>query len=162
MPRLYFDTSALVKKHVPESGSSIVAELFAGRRNSEVFLTSYISLIELVAFLSRARTARTLSQSAELTVRSAMLRDLDTMRVRAITWDIQQEARRFAERFGLKAADCCQLATANLLRLEFPGESMWLVSADLRMLAAAEQVGLSILNPLSTDAPKTLRAFRKN
>ena len=45
MPIYYLDTSAVMKRYIPEIGSDVVEELFEELTNSEVLTTSYLTVL---------------------------------------------------------------------------------------------------------------------
>lgn len=144
----YFDTSALLKQYVTESGSDWVRAYLA--TSPAVFASSLTAVEATCAFARRLREG-TLTPILHATV------------VRAFDYDIAyryylldvvtttvETARRLATDHALRAYDAVQLATAYLLDQELRGSNQDLLTficADDRLLAVARAEGLLTDNP---------------
>lgn len=123
MPVYYVDTSALVKRYHVEPGSDRIDQLFADPTAS--FLTASLTLTELTSALDRKVQDGTITHAVLQAALAVVARDL-------------------LEEFWL---DALHLAALLSVREAAP----ILVSADHRLLDAARQEQLAVLNPV-TDA----------
>ncbi len=144
----YFDTSALLKMYVTETGSRWVQALLADRPT--VFV-SQLTLIE--AACAFARRYRETVLNAEQHGRVLMSFDYDTRHyyqvidLLPVTIDT---ARQLAYKHPLRAYDAVQLATAWLIQQELiqaEDFSLTFLSADQRLLTIAQTEGMSVDNP---------------
>jgi predicted nucleic acid-binding protein len=150
MPLHFLDTSALAKRYLPEVGSTWVDALCTG----EPIAVSTIASIELAsAFARHTREGRiTTGQRDELM--QAFLVDRSDMLVQRLTSPIIQLAMTilltYPRSIALRSLDAIQLASArNIFNLaeQEDIEIGLLISADARLLAAAEWAGFATDNP---------------
>ena len=73
----YIETSALLKKYGTEKGSEVVVELFNGKLESEVFATSYLTVLEVASVVTRMSRARTLPTRAYRAILANLAKDMD-------------------------------------------------------------------------------------
>lgn len=148
---IYFlDSSALVKRYISETGSGRVRELTSSEGGNIIVVsrTTWVEVSSALARLYREGAIR--------------LSDLeDTMRLFSQDWNIQYrvvefdaEVARLATdclfRYSLRAFDAIQLAACLYLKKEIPDKTdimLEFLSADVRLLSAAEGEKLSVANP---------------
>jgi predicted nucleic acid-binding protein len=147
---IYFDTSALLKRYIAETGSRWTNTLISSPDAPAVF-TSHLTAVEATCAFARRLRERTLS-TAEHTEASLAF-DYD-MTYRYNVLDVipvtVETARQLARQHPLRAYDAMQLATAWLLNQELlrAGDSpLVFISADDRLLAIAQAEGLNNDNP---------------
>lgn len=146
----YLDTSALIKHYVLESGSVWVdAVLFA--LPDTLLLTSRVTIVEVRSALARRRREASIPLSDHADILAAFREDCD-MRYHLIELDqrIADAASDLLDQYPLRAYDAIQLASAAesaeaLARVALP--PLVFVSADERLLASAQALGLPAENP---------------
>ncbi len=146
----YLDTSALVKCYVTEVGSRWLVNLVNAASNPLLF-TSRLTMVETRSVLARRKRESSITAQNHTDALAAFAEDCLT-HYRFIEFDltIADLAGELLERHPLRAYDAVQLASA--LRIGGVLETADLVlpvflSADNRLLAAAQAEGLPIDNP---------------
>ena len=135
----FFDSSALVKRYVRESGSERVLELLEEATPA----TSRFSSIEIAsAFARRCREGR-----LDDSLRRRMLRDLDADLDSFYLVDLVPEvvltARDLLGRTRLRAADALQLASSMVLQRRV-GTPVLFVAFDRELNDAARGEGMGV------------------
>jgi predicted nucleic acid-binding protein len=151
MPPLYVDTSALVKRYVPEVGAAWVRRTLA-RPTIQVIYTSVIAQPEVLSALQRK------VREGQLTPAEALRRGqrvtthfLWRYRLLTITSSVLAQACALVQAYPLRAYDALHLACALAVRQRLqqhgaPG--LRFVAADTALLAAARAEGFLVDNPL--------------
>jgi uncharacterized protein len=136
---LFCDTSALVKLYVREDGTDEVTEQAAA---CEVVAVSRITWVELMSAL--ARRAREQPQDIALLAQVRQQVALDWPRYLKVelTQALLELAGDYAEAFALRAYDSVQLASAQTLHREMPGQVRFACS-DSRLVKAAGVLAMS-------------------
>ncbi|MBI2864674.1 MAG: type II toxin-antitoxin system VapC family toxin [Chloroflexi bacterium] len=150
MALAYLDTSALVKRYLPEVGSAWVARLC----QQETVVISLVAVPELASALARhAREGVLSAQQGDMLFR-AFLRDVGTFTVVEPNQEIAQQAAVLLltapPNVRLRALDTLHLASARLAlgRARRHGATTGsFVTADRALLVAAKWAGLPTLNP---------------
>lgn len=146
----YFDTSALLKQYVTETGSNWVRTYLASAMAPAVF-TSHLTAVEATCAFARRLREEILLPADYASVVQAFDYDItyryNLLDVMPVTIDT---ARRLAVQHPLRAYDAVQLATAwllnqNLLRTSRP--PLVFICADDRLIAIAQAEGLLTDNP---------------
>jgi predicted nucleic acid-binding protein len=135
---LFCDTSALVKLYVHEDGTDTVIEQAAA---SDIVAACRIAWVECVAAL--ARRAREHPQDVEA-IAQARLRfaaDWPHYLTVEVTQELVELAGDYADTFALRAYDSVQLAAAQLVHREAPGEVKF-ACFDARLMKAARVLGI--------------------
>lgn len=160
MPTFYLDSSALLKKYKTEKGTDAIRELFAGRLDNEVFVTSYLTLIEGYGLFRRLRNNSEISQTLFETWLGDLVTDLrDRIVTFKITDHIASDAAEQARNHGLSSADSFQLATA--LRARVQGDPfIYFLATDRRLKNVSRDIGFEVLDPEEQDALPTLKVMR--
>lgn len=138
---LYLDTSALLKLHVDEDGSTLVR---ASVREATPISTSQIAYVEARAALARRRHARELSPANHRRVLRDFEADWERYLRLDVTEDLLRAAAAVAESHRLRAYDAIHLASAILLRARSDGEVVF-GSWDLALDTAAAREGFTLL-----------------
>lgn len=146
----YADSSVLVKRHVQELGSAWFQALAAPAAHNLIF-TASISIVEFYSALNRRRREATL----DLAYYQAIAADFDALCVAQytlieLTNQVIERSRELIEHHPLRSYDAIQLATAlvtnrTLLLADLP--ALTFLSADQRLLSAAQAEGLAVDNP---------------
>lgn len=150
MADFYADSSALVKRHIDETGSGWFQALLAPTAQN-VIITANISIVEFYSALNRRIRESTLT----LADYSQIATDFDALcgaqyTLLELTNSIIGRARQLLEQHPLRAYDGVQLASAliansTLLTAGLP--ALTFLSADQHLLAAAQAEALAVDNP---------------
>ena len=150
MANYYFDTSSFVKFYIEEDGSGTIQGLL-GDDDSHTLIISDLTILEARSAIRRREREGTVSVERAAHIIERI--DDDSMN-RFLTQDLSSaivsEATRLIDAHLLRTLDALQLAGCLEIRRERLVEPTF-VCADTRLLDAAIQEGLNILNPL--DAP---------
>jgi uncharacterized protein len=146
----YFDTSALVKRYVRESGSIWVRSIIANQGNA-VF-TAEITLAEVAAVLAaHSRAPGGITVKHKERVLAQFLADCqEIFTLLSIERRLIDSAVQLAQRYRLRGYDAVQLATAvsAFEILKDAGVDLVFVTNDQDLLQAAQAEGLAIDDPL--------------
>jgi hypothetical protein len=154
MADYYFDTSALVKYYVKETGAQWVRGLIQTRRNgrwANVISTSALTWAEAVSAFSRLHRSKVMPDDLYERLIEAFLADGRTRYSRLPVDNATiSQATGLIQRHPLRAYDAVQLATA--LRLDRVLRDnrrppVTFVSADGALCDVAEAEGLAAVNP---------------
>lgn len=146
----YADSSALIKRHVPETGSSWVKQEFAQSSGNDV-ITSKLSVAEVLSGLNRRKREASIS-AADYTKFSKDFTAVSRFQYRLmdLTDAVLLEAQRLLETHPLRAGDAIQLASALLANAELqsanPPALIFLASAT-RLLTVAASEGVQTDDP---------------
>lgn len=150
MAAYYADSSALVKRHVPETGSAWFASLAAPSAGN-IIITARISLAEIYSALNRRVREASITTADYVSIIS----DLNSIwstdyEIIELTQPVIDETRLLCERHPLRAYDAVQLASAlhasRVLQAVGKPPPIFL-SADGRLLIAAQAEGLVTDDP---------------
>ena len=151
MVNTYFlDTSALVKRYVPERGSNWIQSITDGAANNDLTI-SQITWVELHSALSRRQREGSMS-AGELDILLQKFRNEFDTKYRIIEVDqaLIESACQLVVQYPLRAYDSVQLASGlyvKALLMSMPDTQLVFVSADNRLLDIAQSAGLAIDNP---------------
>ena len=144
---IYFDATFLVKLHVREPGSAIIAEMV--RNKNEVVATSIIAKMEVAAALHRKYREGEITQAAILRAHDQFLREIEVGRIAPIGLTpatverVEVTFRMLPMTTFLRASDALHLATAA------DNGFKEIYSNDKHLLAAAPLFKLKGINPLA-------------
>jgi predicted nucleic acid-binding protein len=149
---LYFDSSALIKHYVQETGSEIIGhKLEDEQKASRPVFTSVLTFTEIEAALSRR--AKDNSVAPREYVRARMKFESDwVLGLSPIDLGpgVLAIVRGVVDQFALKGADVVHLASAIWLR-DMTGmhvkEAVSFLSSDKRLAKAAVKSGFEVFNP---------------
>ena len=154
MTHCYFDTSALVKYYIVETGTRWIRELIEEKNGDQwvnMIFTSALTWAEAVSALSKHRRSSFISDGLCTRLIARFLRDGQSRYARLPADDAAiNQAVELIQRHPLRAYDAVQLATA--LRLDRVLRDNRLspvtfVSADEALCEAARAEGMSAENP---------------
>jgi uncharacterized protein (TIGR03382 family) len=150
MTDYYADTSALIKRSLPERGSAWVQAL-CDPASGNTIITSALAGVEAVSALARRRREGALSAEQYAALRDDFLAHYgQEYQVVPLTDPLQALARTLLERHPLRAYDAIHLAAAQLVAAQLVAAGMdapIFLAADERLLAAARAEGLSADTP---------------
>ena len=149
MTHLFFDSSALIKRYIPETGTGWIRGLM--RPDIATILVAAITQVEIVSgVMRRKRDGQVLQQTAHalrVLVDHHLSREYMVIGLNA---SIIQRAEDALENHALRAYDSIQLASAieaHVQLLESGLEPLTFISADNRLLLAAQSEGLATDDP---------------
>lgn len=161
MPHYYFDTSALVKYYVIETGTQWVRTLIDERSDTQwvnVISTSVLTWAEIVSAFSKHHRSKIISNSLYACLLARFLRDGQSRYARLGADDATINlAVELIQHYPLRAYDGVQLATAlrlNQVMRESRLPPLTFVSADAVLCDAAKAEGLATVNPNEQEAAK--------
>jgi len=146
----FLDTSALVKRYVPETGSNWIQSITDVAVNNDLTI-SQITWVELHSALSRRQREGSMS-AGELDIILQKFRNEFETKYRIIEVDqaLIESAGQLVVQYPLRAYDSVQLASGlyvKALLMSMPETQLIFVSADNRLLDIAQSAGLAIDNP---------------
>jgi predicted nucleic acid-binding protein len=146
----FFDSSALVKRYVKESGSARVVGIAYSAAGNQVYI-AHTSVVEVSAALARRVREGSLTSAEDDALRSTFLFDVASeYRVMAVTDDVVLRAVSLTQLHPLRAADAIQLATAlnvNDDRIARRLSPLVVACSDQSLLKAAVAEGLATEDP---------------
>jgi uncharacterized protein len=138
--KLFFDTSALLKKYIDEAGSENVDVLI--REATELYV-SKLALVESVSALRRLVVERALSERDFSVLRREIETDFTYFEVIGIDDMVLNAAVDVIAKYQLKTLDAIQLASA----LRVGDRIDALVSCDEKLIACARKEKIRTINP---------------
>lgn len=148
MPFLYFDTSALVKHYVRESGSAWVSSLLDDSAN--LIFTNDIAIAEVSAALAILKRTNRITDRTQRIALAKFYEDVaERYNLVNLTRTLAFSAAELAQRYPLKGYDAVHLATAlaQSVFLKYYDAGVTLIGGDAQMLAAARAEGLPVESP---------------
>ncbi len=144
MVNVYFlDTSALVKRYVPEIGTNWILSITDPATNHPLAIAQ-ITWVEVLSALARRQREGSLSAEQFVLTLQDFRYDFDNLfQVIEIDQALIEKAGELAIQYPLRAYDSVQLASALFLQYS----QLVFVSADERLLNIAQTEGLVTDNP---------------
>jgi uncharacterized protein len=136
---LFCDTSALVKLYVREEGTDAMVEQATA---SEVIAVCRISWVETMSALARRSREQPVDALAIAQARKRVVADWSHYLTVEVTQELVELAGEYADAFALRAYDSVQLAAAQTVNQELPGEVRF-ACYDERLLKAARVLGIA-------------------
>ncbi len=150
MADYFFDTSALVKRHVKETGGPWVRSLVHAKAKHRLYIAR-ITAVEVYAAITRRQYSGDLSPAQAGAILGHFRRHLaQRYRVIELTPALFDNAMLTARKHRLRAYDAVQLAVAlevQRLHQDAGLAPVTLISADQDLNAAATAEGLSVDDP---------------
>lgn len=149
MTSLYFDTSALAKRYMPEPGTNWVRKQTARSAVNDIIIAQ-ITPVELYSALARQYHDAQIDLARLQAFRRLFMHHLQHQYlVLTLSNTIITRALTLHETYRLRAYDSLQLASALELRVRLAEtqQTLTFVAADTRLLDAAATAGLSTDNP---------------
>jgi uncharacterized protein len=146
----FFDTSAIVKRYVSETGSTWVNALVAPTARNRIYIVR-ITAVEMASAITRRVHAGSVSAADGTLFLTWFQYDYAWQyNTLGVTPSLITEAISLAETHGLRAYDAVQLAAGLRVQSRRRAQrisSGTFVSADAALLAAAAAEGLAVENP---------------
>ena len=150
MADYFFDTSALVNRHVNETGSAWVRTLIRAKATHRIYIAR-ITTVEVFAAITRRQHSGDLSAAQAGAILGHFRRHLaQRYRIIDLTPAIYDNAMLKARKRRLRAYDAVQLAAALELRQQHQEAGLapvTLISGDKPLNAAAIAEGLTVDDP---------------
>jgi hypothetical protein len=134
--RVFFDTSAFVKRYIEEPGTEKVVEI-CGQADSLALCV--ICLPEMISTLNRLVRENRLSADDYQKTRDLILREIEDVEICYVTPDVVTQTMRCLENNALRAMDALHLGCALIVEPDL------FVSSDHRQLEAARREGLEVM-----------------
>ena len=151
MAVFFFDTSAIVKRHVTEVGSAWVRSLTRAKAGHTLYIAS-ITAVEVTSAITRRQRGGSLSPPQAAAMLGHFRRHLSQRYlVLELTPPLLADATLLARTHGLRAYDAVQLAAAlEVNRIYQPAGlgPVTLISADRDLNTAALAEGMTVDNPV--------------
>ncbi len=146
----FFDTSALVKRHVREVGTAWVRSLTGAKTPHAVYIAR-ITAVEVTSAITRRQRGGSLSPAQGGAILGHFRRHLtQRYRILELTPTLLVKAMQLCRHHGLRAYDAVQLAAAlevDRLHQAAGLGPVTLISADGELNAAAIAEGLAVDDP---------------
>jgi uncharacterized protein len=143
----FFDTSALVKFYIRESGTDQLVQLAESADHRFVVLS--LTQVEFRSAIRKRERMREIDASLAIEL-IGLFEDhvLTLFESQSIDSAILSAAKGLVDRHGLRAYDAMQLAGCLELKRSVGEQAPTFVCADRDLLSAAESEGLEVLNPI--------------
>jgi predicted nucleic acid-binding protein len=146
----FFDSSAVVKNYVQETGTNWVKAIFNSTATKIIYVAS-VTRVEVISAFARRLKGKTLNPSDATMISQQFKTDFAAdLRVLEITPELLDEAVLLTESHALRGYNAIQLSSAVELSKEIIAlklGSLIFVSADNELNSAAQAEGLQIENP---------------
>ena len=136
----YFDTSALVKRYVDETGRREILRLLYQHE----CITSALLPVELRSALRRRVSDGTLDGERVPDILAHFASDRAFWALVEVTTDVLTAAATLVSAHPLRTLDAIHVASAQLLAARSASPRMLFVSADTRQTAAAAALGMAV------------------
>ncbi|MEW6129488.1 MAG: type II toxin-antitoxin system VapC family toxin [Acidobacteriota bacterium] len=150
MPDYFFDSSAVVKRYLNETGTAWVANPFNPATGNQIYIAR-IAGVEVVAAIARRRAGKSVPLKDAANAIAEFKREFNSeYLIVEMTPNLIDKAMNLTDTYHLRSYDATHLAAAigtnNLLRASnlLP---LTLVSADLELNRAAIAEGLTVEDP---------------
>ena len=137
--KCYFDTSALIKNYIEETGSEAVSNLLNA---ADAVFVSELTLTECFSTLRRLLLEARITENTYASIKDEIRRDFAYF-TRIDTREALPKCEKLIDVYPLKTLDSIQLASSLCVRTEI----RYFVCCDKRLLAAAVKEQLSTINP---------------
>ncbi|MGC9964827.1 MAG: type II toxin-antitoxin system VapC family toxin [Syntrophobacteraceae bacterium] len=134
--RVFFDTSAFVKRYIEEPGADKVIEICG---NAENLVLSILCLPEIISTLNRLVREDKLSRSDYKKTRDLILKEIEDVEICYITPEVVARTIDCLENNPVRAMDALHLGCALVVEPDL------FVSSDHRQIEAAEKEGLKVI-----------------
>jgi uncharacterized protein len=132
--RVFFDTSAFVKRYIAESGTDAVLDWC--QRATEIGLSA-IAVPELISAFCRLKRENKISNEQYQQLKTLLFADIEDIAIGDLTpWVLSQTVKSL-ENNALRAMDAIHIGTAIALECDT------FISADPLQLEAAQRAGLN-------------------
>jgi len=134
--RVFFDTSAFVKRYIEEPGTDKVTEICT---QADDLVLSVICLPEMISTLNRLVREGRLAPHDYRKIRDLILLEMQDTEICYVTPDVVARTIKCLENSPLRAMDALHLGCALLVEPDL------FVSSDVRQVEAAKKEGLKAI-----------------
>lgn len=146
MKAYFVDTSAIVKRYVPEIGTQWVLGWILPSSGTVVVIAE-LTRVEIFSVFARREREQSLSTiNANLLRSNFLVHAQKEYLITPLNTDILEEARTLVTKYPLRSLDAIQLASSKQAQTIL-GEPMTFVTADARLLSILPQEGFVGDNP---------------
>jgi predicted nucleic acid-binding protein len=161
MAVFYLDASALLKRYRTEKGTEIVDDIYDGRGEQHIILTSQLTCIEVESVAARARKGGILNDREYKTLLGAFSGDLaEGLRLVAIGPERLVEAAEIVREVPLRSLDAIHYTVVRRLNILWGSHPFVFVGSDRELLDACQANGIEYVDPEATDALEKLKVYR--
>jgi predicted nucleic acid-binding protein len=161
MAVFYLDASALLKRYRTEKGTEIVDDIYDGRGEQHIILTSQLTCIEVESVAARARKAGILNDHQYKTLLGAFGLDLaEGLRLLAIGPERLVEAAEIVRKVPLRSLDSIHYTVVLRLNMMWGSQPFVFVGSDRELLDACQANGIKFVDPEAADAIDKLKVYR--
>jgi predicted nucleic acid-binding protein len=157
----FLDSSALVKRYVPELGSQWV-ETITNLNSGNLLIISRLAWVEVLSALARRQREGTLEMADANLITAKFRSDLNTQyQLVEIDQILVEMAGKLVNQYPLRAYDAVQLASALKVRSALPtsfSPNFTFLTADANLFTIAQVTGLQVDDP--TDIHRSGLVFR--
>ncbi len=150
MTAYFVDSSALVKRYVPETGSAWIRALSAQKAGNSLFIAR-ITWVEVLSALARREREGSLTPTDRTLIIQRFRSDLNNQyQVIELDAKLAETAGQLVGQYPLRAYDAVQLASVLRIQPAFTTEqstSLIFLTADNRLSTIAQALGLLTDNP---------------
>ncbi|MBI3959148.1 MAG: type II toxin-antitoxin system VapC family toxin [Chloroflexi bacterium] len=152
MSFFYLDSSALVKRYLPEAGTNWLDQIF-DPVSGHILITSQLTLAETAAVLgARGRAPGGLSTRRRERLLSQLLEDTNRLfMLIPVQRQIIMQAVQLSQKYRLRGYDSVQLASAlaarRVLIEQFSEPELILLASDQDLLDAGQREGIQSIDP---------------
>lgn len=146
----FFDSSALLKRYVPEIGTNWVENICSHAATPTIFIAQITSTELISALARRAREGNISLTNLQMSLQLIDNHLQARYSIIRLQKSVTQTANQFLLTHSLRAMDALQLASAYVIyqRLSIQQQSDFqFIAADQRLLDVAQKEGLSVDNP---------------
>ena len=150
MSAYFFDSSALVKRYVRETGTVWVTDILNAPTRNQIYVARITGVEVTSAITRRARSGSLLRDDASAALSLFQYEFSNDFTITEIIPSLINRAMQLAESHALRGYDAVQLAAALDVQSYFStlsASSLTLVSADVELNTAAVAEGLSVEVP---------------
>lgn len=133
--RLFFDSSAFVKRFVAEKGSDEVETLCL---NASVIALSSICFPEIISAMNRRLREKSITRKDYRLIKNRMIEEFEDIEIINIVPEVISKSVSLLEKNNLRTLDALHIASANAWKCDL------FVSADKRQIMAAKKSGLKV------------------
>jgi hypothetical protein len=146
----YFDSSALVKRHIAEPGTAWINSLCQASAGHTIYLVRISAAEFIAAVFRRARIGDLIGSDAQSIAARFKSDFRNSYQIVEVTEQLIDSAMILAEKYSLRGYDAVQLAAAvelQVIRVSLSLSGITFVCADDRLNTAAMAEGLFVENP---------------
>jgi predicted nucleic acid-binding protein len=161
MAVFYLDSSAVLKRYRTEKGTAVVDDIYDGRGEQHIILTSQLTCIEVESVAARARKAGIVNDHQYKALLGAFSRDLaEGLRLMAIGPERLVEAAEIVREVPLRSLDAIHYTVVRRLNMMWGSQPFVFVGSDRELLDACHAYGIKYVDPEAADAIEKLKVYR--